>query len=224
MHPVHDFVQRCRDFQCLSWGMHWKRKSLQLPLETCRSPAHPTASSPLCLHASWRFSREQQLQEGTSHPTAKKVTAEFLHCEFNTTHSSSCHLRLRDVLLLKSHLDIVHHRRVEQHRVLVDSTDPMCVIPSWIIITQLMVIDRQRPCRRRDLCAQGCPLPTHPCLHTQVFTTIHRLHPTMPLPTSRHVRAVHTMGAAQVQSLTPTPLKHFGPLNRGVGWGGGWGA
>ena len=28
------------------------------------------------------------------------------------------------------------------------------------------------------------------------------------------------MGAAQVQSLTPTPLKHFGPLKEGGG--GGW--
>ena len=30
---------------------------------------------------------------------------------------------------------------------------------------------------------------------------------------------VLTMGGAQVQSLTPTPLKHFGPLKGG---GGGW--
>ena len=30
----------------------------------------------------------------------------------------------------------------------------------------------------------------------------------------------NSMGAAQVQSLTPTPLKHFGPLKGGVG--GGW--
>ena len=29
------------------------------------------------------------------------------------------------------------------------------------------------------------------------------------------------MGGAQVQSLTPKPLKHFGPLKGGVGEGGG---
>ena len=28
------------------------------------------------------------------------------------------------------------------------------------------------------------------------------------------------MGGAQVQSLTPTPLEHFGPSKRGVGVGG----